>query len=45
MKDLFYKLEMSHKNPYEVMKPVSQKVESPAEKAQYLSELVGISYN
>jgi len=38
-------METSYKNPYEAIKPLPKKTEKPTEKAQYLSDLVGISYN
>jgi hypothetical protein len=40
--ELFLKMEMSHNNPYEVMKPI-EKPQWPTEKAQYLCEFVGIN--
>lgn len=46
MKELFYKLEMSHKNPYEGVKPIPvKKVETVYEKARYLQNMVGITHN
>jgi hypothetical protein len=46
MDDLFYKLSVSHKNPYEGIKPAPVvKVETVGQKATYLQNIVGLSYN
>lgn len=38
-------MEMSHRNPYEIAKPALEKVETVYEKAKYLQDLMGMSYN
>ena len=51
MEELYYKLSMSHKNPYEMGRPVApvpvppKKVETVYQKATNLREIVGISQN
>lgn len=46
MQDMFYKMEMSHKNPYNNVKPAPPvKVESLMEKAKCLQDLFNLSYN
>lgn len=46
MQDMFYKMEMSHKNPYNNVKPaLPVKVETIHEKAKYLQDLSDLSYN
>lgn len=44
MEDLFFKMEMNHSNPYEIAKPAPEKVETIYEKAKYLQDLMGMSY-
>lgn len=45
MEDIFFKMEMSHRNPYEIAKPALEKIETVYEKAKYLQDLMGMSYN
>ena len=49
MEEVFYKMEMSHKNPYEAAKPlpkpVPKRVETVYEKTKYLQDIVGNEYN
>ena len=48
MDDLYYKLSISHKNPYQIAKPQPiplQKVETIYQKAHNLTGIVGISHN
>ena len=49
MNEVFYKLEMNNKNPYEAVKPlpkpVPKKVETVYQKAKYIQQIVGIEYN
>ena len=45
MDDLFYKMSMSHKNPYVGVKPLPKKIETAHQKANYLKNMVGIQWN
>jgi len=47
MEELYYRLSMSHKNPYEgikpePVKPVPKKLETVYQKTKYLQETVGM---
>lgn len=48
MDELFYKMSMSHKNPFENMKPAPKpikKVETVYQKTKYMQETLGLEYN
>ena len=50
MDELYYRLSMSHKNPYEAVKaepvkPVPKRLETVYQKTKYLQEIMGVEYN